>query len=253
MTSFPHTLPLDLFLTIGRTQRRPTWGTCAGLILLSASANRTKATGQSLIGGLSVRVNRNHFGRQTESFQADLHLPFLSPPPQSASTLDKLRMEGGLAENAPFRAVFIRAPIVEALLPLTDPAHRDDILAAEAHMPDTVVAPPTPVSPSAPSSLSSNSNPNHEVEVLARLHGRTEAIGDEAVKARLDKEIGDIVAVRQGNVFGCSFHPELTGDARIHAWWLEQVIQQVERDKDNDKTQDDGSKDGKKGAGCLAN
>jgi 5'-phosphate synthase pdxT subunit len=38
-------------------------------------------------------------------------------------------------------------------------------------------------------------------------------------------EDGDIVAVRQGNVFGTAFHPELTGDERIHAWWLGQVIE----------------------------
>ncbi|KAA8563870.1 hypothetical protein EYC84_011885 [Monilinia fructicola] len=61
-----------------KVHRRPTWGTCAGLILLSESANRTKAGGQELIGGLDVRVNRNHFGRQVESFSADLNLPFLS-------------------------------------------------------------------------------------------------------------------------------------------------------------------------------
>jgi 5'-phosphate synthase pdxT subunit len=40
-------------------------------------------------------------------------------------------------------------------------------------------------------------------------------------------EDGDIVAVRQGNVFGTSFHPELTGDERIHAWWLGEVVKAV--------------------------
>jgi 5'-phosphate synthase pdxT subunit len=42
-------------------------------------------------------------------------------------------------------------------------------------------------------------------------------------------EAGDIVAVRQANVFGTSFHPELTGDARIHVWWLQQVVEAVEK------------------------
>ena len=42
-------------------------------------------------------------------------------------------------------------------------------------------------------------------------------------------EDGDIVAVRQGNVFGTSFHPELTGDERIHAWWLGEVVKAVEQ------------------------
>ena len=38
---------------------------------------------------------------------------------------------------------------------------------------------------------------------------------------------GDIVAVKQGHVFGTSFHPELTDDARIHVWWLRQVVDTV--------------------------
>ena len=44
-------------------------------------------------------------------------------------------------------------------------------------------------------------------------------------QARLtDESAGDIVAVRQGNVLGTSFHPELTNDARIHTWWLQQLV-----------------------------
>jgi 5'-phosphate synthase pdxT subunit len=49
------------------------------------------------------------------------------------------------------------------------------------------------------------------VEVLGVYRG-----GEEGVE--------DIVAVRQGNVFGTSFHPELTDDVRIHVWWLRQVV-----------------------------
>ena len=39
----------------------------------------------------------------------------------------------------------------------------------------------------------------------------------------------DVIAVKQGNVFGISFHPELTADPRIHVWWLQEVLQAVER------------------------
>ena len=53
-----------------REDKKPTWGTCAGLILLSQQANASKKGGQELIGGLGVRVHRNHFGRQMESFEA---------------------------------------------------------------------------------------------------------------------------------------------------------------------------------------
>ncbi|KAJ3049354.1 hypothetical protein HK097_009644 [Rhizophlyctis rosea] len=74
---------------------KPVWGTCAGLILLSNTAHRTKQLGQPLIGGLSVSVKRNAFGTQLNSFVSDLSIPSLGPEP--------------------FPAVFIRAPIIETL------------------------------------------------------------------------------------------------------------------------------------------
>ena len=68
-------------------------GTCAGLIALSkGGAGDAKKTGQPFLGKLNCRVNRNAFGRQRESFEADLNISFL--------------------EEA-FRGVFIRAPAVE--------------------------------------------------------------------------------------------------------------------------------------------
>ncbi len=70
----------------------PTWGTCAGLILLAERATGQKAGGQPLIGGLDVTVNRNYFGRQSESFETLL----------DASVLGA----------APIRAIFIRAPAI---------------------------------------------------------------------------------------------------------------------------------------------
>ena len=48
------------------------------------------------------------------------------------------------------------------------------------------------------------------------------------VEAEVAGGAGDIVAVRQGNVFGTSFHPELTKDQRIHVWWLGEVIKALE-------------------------
>src|ERR1700712_4435525 len=95
--------------TFRRVLRNPTWGTCAGLILLAESANRTKKGGQDLIGGLDIRVNRNHFGRQVESFQTELKLPFLA---------EANHLPGG--SNLPFKGVFIRAPVVERLLPVKE-------------------------------------------------------------------------------------------------------------------------------------
>ena len=189
-----------------RVLRKPTWGTCAGLILLAESANRTKKGGQELIGGLDVRVNRNHFGRQTESFQANLDLPFLRNPD----------MKGPDTGVDPFRAIFIRAPIVEKLLPVVGGRQEGEVATD-----GTVVAPSKPVDTAVVKDFHLG-----DVEVLGVLPGRVAAL-DEATKERLDAEAGDIIAVRQANVFGTSFHPELTGDPRIHVWWLEQVSREV--------------------------
>jgi pyridoxal 5'-phosphate synthase pdxT subunit len=110
----------------------PTLGTCAGLIMLY----------REHLGLLDVTARRNAFGRQVQSFEADLEL------------------EG--VEGGPLRAVFIRAPWVDEY--------------------------------------------GDEVEVLAEVEGHP-------------------VAVRQGNMLGVAFHPELTDDERIHSWLVEQVRQ----------------------------
>ncbi|EFY86459.1 Senecionine N-oxygenase [Metarhizium acridum] len=151
-----------------KVQKKPVWGTCAGLILLSDQANATKEGGQELIGGLGVRVHRNHFGRQTESFESDLDLAFLG--------------DGA----APFPGVFIRAPVVEEVL----------------------------------------EGSGDGVEVLAKLPGRLDRMKAGVSQAKTKDGSGDIIAVRQGNVLGTSFHPELTADARIHAWWLRSILGQ---------------------------
>ncbi|KAF2454080.1 pyridoxine [Lineolata rhizophorae] len=204
--------PLREFVKV---YRKPVWGTCAGLILLSESANRTKKGGQDLIGGLDVRVERNHFGRQCESFTADLDLPFLSA---TAAGVTPTSNSGKPAK--PFRSVFIRAPIVEKILP----HHTDGIQKEEAERDDTIVAPSKlPRDETARKAVSAN------VEVLARLPAGAVTLTPKGKTAREMGEEGAIIAVRQGNVFGTSFHPELTGDARIHVWWLEQVLDAVRK------------------------
>ena len=45
-------------------QTKPTWGTCAGLILLANEVHKTKKGGQKVLGGLDIAVNRNQFGSQ---------------------------------------------------------------------------------------------------------------------------------------------------------------------------------------------
>ena len=71
---------------------RAVWGTCAGAILLARDVGRD----QPLLGMMDIRVERNAFGRQVDSFEADLAFPVL-PEPQR-----------------PFHCVFIRAPLIES-------------------------------------------------------------------------------------------------------------------------------------------
>lgn len=106
---------------------RPVFGTCAGMIVCDAEH----------LGLLDATAQRNAFGRQLQSFEADL------------------AVEGIGAE--PLRAVFIRAPWVDRCGP--------------------------------------------GVEVLAVYDGHP-------------------VAVREGSVLACAFHPELTDDSRLHALFM---------------------------------
>jgi 5'-phosphate synthase pdxT subunit len=123
----------------------PTYGSCAGMILL---ADRIDAGGSPLeetFGGIDVSVRRNAFGRQVDSFEEDVAVD-------------------GIA-GEPVHAVFIRAPWVE------------------------------------------------EVGPAATALGRV-TTGAAA---------GRIVAVRQQHLLATSFHPELTGDGRIHAYFVDMV------------------------------
>ena len=70
------------------------WGTCAGAIFLSKDVKRQ----QPLLGLMDIQIERNAFGRQVNSFETDLDVPVL----RSVS-----------ADERPYRAVFIRAPLIE--------------------------------------------------------------------------------------------------------------------------------------------
>ena len=113
----------------------PVMGTCAGMIMLSKRAyDRVVGdTKQKLIGNLDIVIERNAFGRQGESFEADLSI--------------------GMLGKEVFKGVFIRAPAVSEV--------------------------------------------GKDVEVIAKLNNK-------------------VVAVRQKNIIGTAFHPELSGDSRMH-------------------------------------
>ena len=176
--------------------------------MLAESANRTKKGGQDLIGGLDIKVNRNYFGRQTESFEMELMLPFLAT-----------RCGDDAAKS--FNGIFIRAPVVEKILPVIEGEQ------ANKNAPDETVVAPARRAEGSPA-MSQFLRP---VEVMATLPGRSRVLKEKLVEMSLEDEIGDIVAVKQGNVFGTSFHPELTKDARIHVWWLKEAMKIVQSQK----------------------
>ncbi|MDA3935478.1 MAG: pyridoxal 5'-phosphate synthase glutaminase subunit PdxT [Actinomycetota bacterium] len=116
------------------------WGTCAGAILIAKEV-LDGIGGQRSLGLMDITVRRNAFGRQKDSFVADLDI-------------NHLPGEG-------FRGVFIRAPWIEWV--------------------------------------------GKGVDALA-------------------KHDGAIVAARQGDLLATSFHPELTGDPRIHRYFAQEVV-----------------------------
>ena len=135
----------DLFDLISKriADGMPTYGSCAGMILVSKSIV-DPASGQETFGGIDMQVRRNAFGRQTESFEVDLDFKGIT--------------------GKQFRGVFIRAPWVESY--------------------------------------------GADVEVLASVnYGGAE----------------HPVAVASGKVLATAFHPELTGDNRVHRYFIEEL------------------------------
>jgi pyridoxal 5'-phosphate synthase pdxT subunit len=96
-------------------QDKPVWGTCAGMIFLARDIGRD----QPLLGLMDIVVERNAFGRQVDSFEADLPVPALAPFSSNGA--------------GPFPAVFIRAPkLVSAGEGVTILAHLADGTAVAA-------------------------------------------------------------------------------------------------------------------------
>jgi 5'-phosphate synthase pdxT subunit len=87
-TTFGLVEPLRAF-----AKQHAVWGTCAGAIFLSRGAGRD----QPLLNLMDLRVERNAFGRQVDSFETDISFPMLDEP------------------QTPFPCVFIRAPLIESV------------------------------------------------------------------------------------------------------------------------------------------
>ena len=130
------------------TDGMPTYGSCAGMILL-ADRIEDAIVGQESFGGIDMTVRRNAFGRQVDSFETELKFEGITQPS--------------------IKAVFIRAPWVEQVGP--------------------------------------------NVQILAEVKNTDGSVHP--------------VAVRQGNLLATSFHPELTGDNRVHKFFIEQICTEL--------------------------
>ncbi len=79
-------------------RQKPTWGTCAGMIFLAKDIGIDR---QPILGLMDIKVNRNAFGRQIDSFEQDLEIHEIG--------------------DAPFHAIFIRAPIISGVMEHAQP------------------------------------------------------------------------------------------------------------------------------------
>lgn len=113
MTQYGLIEPLRALIAAGV----PTWGTCAGMILLARETDNA-LQGQPLLAAMDTRVMRNAFGTQRESFETQLHVPVLG--------------------DAPCHAVFIRAPIGERVGPEVEILARLENPPASTHGADIV-------------------------------------------------------------------------------------------------------------------
>ena len=168
--------------------KRPTYGTCAGMILLSDHAIKTADGGQSLVGGLDVHVCRNFFGSQIYSTTVEVK------PSSCAAALV------GVEDKQTFPAVFIRAPAILKVGPQVE------VLATISALP--------------------HRNARRDVLQLLGQDPEEEQAGGIRRCENPSEQFDVIIAVRQGHILATAFHPELTKDLRWHAAFLKICQQQ---------------------------
>lgn len=179
---------------------------------------------------------------QVDSFETGLDIPALATG------------SSGSSSREPFPGVFIRAPVVERLLPPEELAQVAEDEPAQVGLrqgeelagveliqkhdssssttprpaalplpnPDSYVSadtlPPNALRLAIAPPLGSEPTSRPPIEVVARLGP------DVRPTASLPGPDADVVALRQGNVFVTSFHPELTKDRRLHEWWVRECV-----------------------------
>ncbi|GMI50081.1 hypothetical protein ScalyP_jg4735 [Parmales sp. scaly parma] len=202
---------LNKFINI---DKRPTWGTCAGMILLANKAVGCSAVisqGQALVGGMDVTVCRNYFGSQISSFEMQI------PMPNSDET---------------YPAVFIRAPAILSVGEGVDVISK--ILATPCKQANAVLKELDKKLARGESVI--------KMEIVDPSSDDT-ILHDDKRRKCLTSDEGEIVlpgatgtgdareiicAAKKENVLVTSFHPEITTDTRWHLYFLNNFVKAKE-------------------------
>mmetsp|Transcript_14810 Transcript_14810/g.21179 ORF Transcript_14810/g.21179 Transcript_14810/m.21179 type:complete len:323 (+) Transcript_14810:109-1077(+) len=221
---------------------KPTWGTCAGMILLAdrcVGASAVIENGQSLIGGMDVLVCRNYFGSQISSFEMD------TPPPPITKKYLSTRVSQNYnhddAVTTPYPGIFIRAPAILNAGPeievlgkvVATPCRQAAVVLEELQ--NKIDAGENVVMMGVVDALDrDNNNCVHVKDVIKQSNDKHNDIENDYhshVKIQLPgashgtnaREV--ICAAKKQNVLITSFHPELTGDFRWHQYFHSMVIE----------------------------
>lgn len=164
---------------------KPAWGTCAGLILLASEIHNARPH-QKALGGMDICVARNAFGRQLESFEEACDFSDFAP---------------GVSA---FKTVFIRAPVVSAVRKGADFV---SVGPKKMHRPNVC-------------SLQEGEKSLTSFDLVVKAESENTA----PVEVLHSLPNGLVVAVRQGNKLGTSFHPELADDCSFHHWFVKEFV-----------------------------
>jgi 5'-phosphate synthase pdxT subunit len=222
---------------------KPTWGTCAGMILLAERCVGTSAVitkGQSLIGGVDILVCRNYFGSQISSFEMGTPAP----------PLPSLRLEGMSVEEdgKAFPGVFIRAPAILTAGPEVEvlgkvvavPCRAAAVVLQELER--KIEAGETVVQMGVVDALErkedggvsytnvrlhkddvNNSNFEEEKKEVNLIH---EQINIDLPGASDETNAREVIcAVRKDNILCTAFHPEIADDLRWHSYFVGLVLE----------------------------
>mmetsp|Transcript_10491 Transcript_10491/g.21577 ORF Transcript_10491/g.21577 Transcript_10491/m.21577 type:complete len:319 (+) Transcript_10491:74-1030(+) len=228
------------------SQTKPTWGTCAGMILLAekcVGASAVIQDGQALIGGVDITVCRNYFGSQVSSFEMETPAPpcddnresfpgvfirapaILSAGPsvevlgrvvatpcrQAAVTLQELQRKVEAGENV------IQLGVVDSL---------ERNVATGGIQYKVIMAENTTDAAPEEEKKEGSSNNSIEGETNARDNSNSNVSMISLPGAADGTNAREVIcAVRRGNLLCTAFHPEITGDLRWHKYFKTQMIQ----------------------------